>query len=298
MDNKLYILAPEETLDALQDFYFPPYITLAHMFHAPMGWSLKPRVLKQYQLQYVQEGEAEYIIDGQAYRTRKGDLLLHGPDEIHHVTTSRAKPYVCLSIVFHFGQTDYPLYSVVGIDRTRNSRQHDLGNFSDKPLEKQLSELIFHYRQPGLLHKQQSQRLLMDILLSLGAARQTDKGTAGSAREASGMAKLILLRNYIDIRLKEGFRLSELEELSGWSRNYIISQFKRYFGMSPTQYLVWIRLEKAKELALQSGLHFGEIAMQVGYSDIHSFGKIFKRKMGMSLSQFVDTLYMDTPDTE
>ncbi|MNY79267.1 DNA-binding transcriptional regulator AraC [compost metagenome] len=66
--------------------------------------------------------------------------------------------------------------------------------------------------------------------------------------------------------------------------------------MSPLQYLVWLRLEKAKELALQSGLSFGKIANEVGYTDIHSFGKIFKRKIGLSLTQFVATLYTDTPD--
>jgi AraC-like DNA-binding protein len=290
MDNRLFILAPEETLEALQDFYFPPYITLAHMFHAPDGWSLKQRVLKQYQLQYVQEGEAEYVIEEQVYRTRKGDLLLHGPEEKHHVRTFPGTPYVCLSIVFHFGHT-------LGAERSEGGRSHYQGNFADNPLEKQLSELIHHYRQPGFLHQQQSQQLLMSILLALGARKHWPE-QATQSKEAAGTAKLILLRNYIDRHLQEGFRLADLERLSGWSRNYIILQFKRYFGMSPTQYLVWSRLEKAKELALQSGLSFGEIARQVGYSDIHSFGKIFKRKMGMSLSQFVDTLYMDTPDRE
>lgn len=297
MDTRLFTLAPEETLEALQDFYFPPYITLAHMFHAPNCWSLKQRVLKQYQLQYVQEGEAEYVIEDQIYLTKKGDLILHGPEEKHHVSTHPGKPYVCLSIVFHFGNTDYPLFNLLGVDRSKNSRSPYMGNFADNPIEKQLSELIYHYRQPGPIHQQQSQQLLMGILLALGAMNQ-QQDEEPQSKEASGAAKLILLRNYIDRHLSYGFRHTELERLSGWSRNYIILQFKRYFGMSPTQYLVWIRLEKAKELALQSGLNFGEIATQVGYSDIHSFGKIFKRKMGMSLSQFVDTLYIHTPDKE
>ncbi|MCD9020301.1 helix-turn-helix transcriptional regulator [Cohnella silvisoli] len=297
MSKKLHYLEPDDTLKDLQDFFFPPYITLAHMFHSPEGWALKPRVLKQYQLQYALEGSADYRIEGTPYATTRGDLLLHCPNELHEVKTIPGKPYVCLSIVFHFGATDFPLGQLVGFDRNNSDsdRPHLMGNFSEHPLENQLSELIYHYRQPGLHHKQRSQHLLMGVLLTLADYRNKDSGSS-VAKESSGTAKLILIRNYIDNNLRDGFRHEQLEKLSGWSRNYIILQFKRHFGMSPTQYLVWIRLEKAKELALQSGLAFGEIAAEVGYSDVHSFGKIFKRKMGISLSQFVGTLFRDTPD--
>jgi AraC-like DNA-binding protein len=295
VNKKLYTLDPAETLDDLQDYFFPPYITLAHMFHAPSGWSLRPRVLKQYQLQYVIEGKADYNIGSYSYQTRKGDLLFHGPGELHHVNTLPGKPYVCVSIVFHFGGADFPLRNLIGFERGDAEKPHFMGNFSDNIIENQLSELIHHYRQPGLFHQQRCQHLLMGVLLTLAQRRNSDADTS-EVKDAAGTAKLILIRNYIDSHLREGFSHEQLEQLTGWSRNYIIVQFKNSFGMSPLQYLVWIRLEKAKELALQSGLSFGEIAGEVGYSDIHSFGKIFKRKTGMSLSQFVATLYRDTPD--
>ncbi|XID92998.1 helix-turn-helix domain-containing protein [Paenibacillaceae bacterium WGS1546] len=297
MTKKLYFLDPSETLEDLKEFYFPPYITLAHLFHAPANWSLKPRVLRQYQLQYVVEGEADYIIEGIPYATRKGDLLFHGPGETHYVITKPGKPYVCISIVFHFGNTDYPLHELLAVPPTASPVQktHDMGNFAEHPLEIGLTELVHLYRQPGLIAKQRCQHLLMETLTNLARLRRPDDATNG-AKDSSGTAKLIQIRNYIDARLQQGFRHDELEKLTGWSRNYIISQFKRAFGMSPLQYLVWIRLEKAKELALQSGLSFSEIASEVGYSDIHAFGKIFKRKTGMSLSQFVATLFRDTPD--
>jgi len=298
MTKKLYILDPSETLEDLKEFYFPPYITLAHMFHAPKGWKLKPRVLRQYQLQYVVEGAADYVIGGIPYRTEKGDLLFHGPGEDHYVCTRPGKPYVCLSIVFHFGDADYPLHELLAAppsSPTAAQRPHDMGNYAEHPLDNSLTELVHLYRQPGLLPKQRCQHLLMGVLTSLSQLRHAEADSPG-AKEPSGSAKLIQIRHYIDDRLQSGFRHDELERLTGWSRNYVISQFKRAFGMSPLQYLVWIRLEKAKELALQSGLSFSEIASEVGYSDIHAFGKIFKRKTGMSLSQFVATLYRDTPD--
>jgi len=292
MSEKLYFLSPSETLEQLKEAYFPPYITLAHMFHAPEGWSIQCRVLKQFQLQYVLEGEAEYEIEGIVYRTTKGDLLFHAPGEVHRVNTVNGKPYVCLSVVFHFGELDYPVRGLIGFRSTE--KPHDMGNFTGRPLESILLELIRHYKQPGFYDQQQAQQLLMSILLMLGS--ESNRGATRSFQDPAGKAKLILLRNYIDVHLKEGFNHRQLEELVGWSRNYIIAQFKKMFGMSPVQYLVWIRLEKAKELALQSGYSFSQIADEVGYSDIHALGKAFKHKTGMSMSQFVGTLFKDTPD--
>lgn len=293
MSNKLYFLEPDDTLEQLQDYYFPPYLTLAHMFHAPDGWSLKPRQLKQYQLQYVLEGAAEYVIEGRTYTTHRGDLLFHGPNERHHVRTMPGTPYVCISVVFHFGGVSFPIHDLLGPETAGGG--HYMGNFANQVLENKLSELVLHYRQSGLYHQLLCQNVLMRILLQLSAASDA-LGPAASKKEDANKAKLILVRNYIDSHLREGFGHRDLEKLTGWSRNYIIVQFRKAFGMSPTQYLIRIRLEKAKELALQSGLSFSEIASEVGYVNIHAFGKIFKRKTGMSLSEFCATLFKDTPD--
>jgi len=169
-----------------------------------------------------------------------------------------------------------------------------MGNFANHAVENKLSELVLHYGQAGLYHQLHSQNLLIQILLSLSAGSSLQPT---SKKEDANTAKLILMRNYISSRLKEGFHHHELEKLTGWSRNYIIVRFRKAFSMSPMQYLIWIRLERAKGLALQSGLSFSEIANEVGYTNIHAFGKIFKRKMGMSLSEFCATLFKDTPDS-
>lgn len=285
---KLYQLEPSEAISELRDYHFPPYITLAHMFHAPEGWRLERRVLKQYQFQYVMEGSAVYQIGRKRYTTRRGDLIFHRPDEPHSIETVDGEPYVCLSVVFHFGAGDFPMDTLIA------AGLHELGNYRNHTLETKLCELVFQYRQPGLAQQLKCQGLLLDILTALGHIQQTRKAMTPQSR--SNAAKLVQIRNFIDSRLQEGFTLQQLQEQSGWSRNYIISQFKEKFGMTPVNYLVWIRMEKAKELALQSGCTFSEIALRVGYADVHSFGRTFKRKAGMSLSQFCGSLFLGEPD--
>jgi hypothetical protein len=66
-DKDLSRLRPIETIGELSDYYFPPYITLAHMFHAPKNWSIIDREMTQYVLQYVVDGFAHYPVGDRNY---------------------------------------------------------------------------------------------------------------------------------------------------------------------------------------------------------------------------------------
>lgn len=273
----LELLEPDESIQRLSDYYFAPYITLAHIFHAPTGWKLDIRSLKQYQLQFVVEGVAEYIVEGTSYLTRRGDLLFHRPHERHSVRTVEHEPYVCVSIVFHFGKLDVPIHGLTG-------EHHYLGNFHNHPLESMLSQLVAHYHQPGLEHQLLAQSQLLRVFGEIGILRKEQSPQKKAS--AKYRARLVLVKNYITEHYREQIRHTDIERISGFSRNYLIRQYKSVYGMTPFEYLTSIRVERAKELAIQHDLTVSEIAERTGYSDVHTFGRMFKRKTGMSLSQY------------
>ncbi|GLX68593.1 helix-turn-helix domain-containing protein [Paenibacillus glycanilyticus] len=273
-------LGPTETIGILPDYYLPPYITLAHMFSAPDHWAVHNRVMKQYVLQYVVNGVADYPIEGNSYTTRRGDLIFHRPNELHSILPHPSEPYVCISIVFHFGHSSFPIHELC------EEGEHYLGNFADHPIDRWLSELVAHYRQPGLTHQMRCQSLLIRIL-----SEAAHTGRAGdSTTNASKMPPLMLLTQHLQTNYHREVQLGELAELSGWSKNHLLFLFRQYVGMSPIQYLTWVRINKAKELAIQTNLTVSEIAERVGYSDVHTFGRMFKKKTGLSLSQFCANL--------
>ncbi|MBB6734344.1 helix-turn-helix domain-containing protein [Cohnella zeiphila] len=274
-------LSPSETASDPPDFDYPPYITLAHLFHAPKGWEIRNRTMGQFVLQYVVEGRADYPVGGRLYSTVKGDLLFHRPGEPHSILTLEGEPYVCLSFVFHFGKSEFPVHRLFG-------ETHLLGNYAGTEIEKKLNRLVLLYRQPSLSSQLQAQGLLLEVLGETAAGLNRTRD--GSAVEARTKAKLLLLQNHIREHYAENVQHSDLEHIAGLSRNYIIVQFKRQFGLTPMQYLTWVRIQKARELALQTNLSVSEIAGQVGYSDVHTFGRMFKKKTGTSLSQFCSSL--------
>lgn len=64
---------------------------------------------------------------------------------------------------------------------------------------------------------------------------------------------------------------------------YISKLFKEETGDSPINYLIKIRLEKAKEvLEGQEPVSIRSVANQVGYEDVYHFSKLFKKYYGIS----------------
>lgn len=279
----LAALQPHETLEHLGDFLFPPYITLAHIFNAPPGWGFEGRVLKQYAVNYVIDGTGEFLIGEEVHRVAKGDVFYYRPLETHGLRTVPGFPFVSITVVFHFADAAFPL------DRLFGARRH-FGSFAGHRAESGFAELVAKYRQPGPENRFVCQSLLTAILTEM-SRRVTDKQKVDDAGKGKNAARLVQVKNHIESRLDRELDTRELERIAGMTWNYLISQFKRTFGITPMQYLIWARVTKAKELALQTPLSFGEIAARVGYRDIHAFGKMFRKKTGMSLTDFCSSVY-------
>ncbi len=68
--------------------------------------------------------------------------------------------------------------------------------------------------------------------------------------------------------------------------NYLGKLFKANVGMSFNDYLLQVRMEKAKELLLHSDLKVYEISEAVGYGELDWFYKRFKAYTGISASEY------------
>ncbi len=62
--------------------------------------------------------------------------------------------------------------------------------------------------------------------------------------------------------------------------------FKQYTGLAPGQYLLHLKIQKAKEMVASSHLTFKEIADQLGFENGFYFSRLFKVKTGLSPFQF------------
>jgi two-component system response regulator YesN len=90
----------------------------------------------------------------------------------------------------------------------------------------------------------------------------------------------------IQERYQTGISLDELANQFHITPEYLSSLFQKELGMSFTAYLKNIRMNKAKELLLNTPLKSYEVAEQVGYLDAKYFSKVFKEATGLTPGSF------------
>lgn len=94
------------------------------------------------------------------------------------------------------------------------------------------------------------------------------------------------IQEWIDQHYAEDFSLAWLAEEKAMSPRTLIRRFKSATGESPLAYLQTVRIEMAKRLLETSRQTIAEITQNVGYEDVSSFSKMFKRKVGLSPREY------------
>lgn len=90
----------------------------------------------------------------------------------------------------------------------------------------------------------------------------------------------------IHTQYMEDLSLDAVADTVRLSPGYVSGLFKKGTGQSFVKYLTDYRMEKAKELLLETNLKIGDIAQKVGYADSSYFGTVFRGRFGASPAKF------------
>jgi len=141
-------------------------------------------------------------------------------------------------------------------------------------------EKVLSYREWFLsaVARAASLKELEEIVKSLDIAEPP----AGEGNET--IAKV---REYLRSHYAEHITGQMLAKQFGYVPSYISYLFRQAYGLSPSDYLIWVRLEKAKELMRgQPALLVREVAEQVGFKNQYHFSRVFKKFEGLWPSDF------------
>ena len=98
-----------------------------------------------------------------------------------------------------------------------------------------------------------------------------------------------VIREYyflVEQHFKEKFSVAEYSDLMNKSPKTLSNIFKKLGSKSPLQYIKDRRMLEAKRLLSYTDIPVSEIGYQLGFSDIQSFSRFFKREEGVSPKDF------------
>jgi AraC-like DNA-binding protein len=93
-------------------------------------------------------------------------------------------------------------------------------------------------------------------------------------------------KQIIEQNLSDHWHLSMLASKAGLNEFKLKVGFKELYKISPYQYLIKLRLEKARHLLKNTDLNIQQVADRVGFDGYRGFSKAFRKLFGVLPTQF------------
>jgi AraC-like DNA-binding protein len=252
-----------------------PYPRPGHPRGYTFSWS-KGRVLSEYQAIYIVRGEGEFQSNPSGRKkVAAGSVVLLFPGVWHRY---RPLPEV--------GWDEYWIsYNGAYVDRLV---QNKFICPQTPVLKTGLDDILLH-GYVTLLDRLRSepvgfQQLLaattMEILAAmLGAVRGQGTG--------SRMHKLVCqARSLLEIRTDAIPAIEDLASSLGLSTTHFYRVFREHTGLSPYQYHLQLRMERAKQMLHATSMSIKEVAAALAFESPFHFSSAFKQRTGLSPSQW------------
>ena len=233
------------------------------------------RVLPEFQMIYVTEGEGIFSCDGNTYQVKPGCVLLVLPGLKHMY-----RPLL---------ETGWHEYWV-GFKGTYFSRLLEEGRFSPElvffetglhnSILSLFSQIFDEVRGQRPLYQLKTCALIMSLVAEV-LTRERRRDQPNYYEKIVARAKCLMESNVYSV-----INLPGISEQLGISSSRLNEVFKTYTSMTPYQYFIQIKIHKAESLLEQEDIPVKEAAYRMGFEDQYYFSRLFKNKTGVSPSDW------------
>lgn len=123
-------------------------------------------------------------------------------------------------------------------------------------------------------------------LMLIDTNRVAQASYAGMQEEPHSDPLVLRAQRWMGKSLQRGFSLSELARQLAVSERTLNRRFKQAVGKAPLHYLQSLRIDVAKRLLETKELTMDAVSQRVGYGDLSTFRRLFKRETGLSPREY------------
>lgn len=236
-----------------------------------------------HELIYITAGRISVSIGDEKREAGAGSLLVLSRLEEHsvQVLTREYRRYTLLISPETSGGDEYLLGSVLINRKGGFDRVIDLGKETDK-IERILQKTVLEYSLRLPMYEKMLDSMLTELLVRLYRLHPE----YFLSDENVNTETVRQLQTRFEQSYAEQFSLSALAGEYHISPSHLSHIFKSITGYSPIDYLISCRLSAAKNLLAESKKSIKEIVDACGFSDESNFSRTFKKKTGLTPSEF------------
>ena len=271
-----------------------------------------------YEMNIVLQGEGRHYIEDKNYPSQKGDIFIIPPKLSHGYYALDDKLTIFHLIIDERIFTEYynsfknfpERMLLLNIEPQLRSANSTF-NFFLRLSEKQFNEFypkFINLINLSKIHSPETQIVFdlytvgliceLSLLLSSKLKRTSDKKKTTSL-------SIVNTVQYMNERYDAHITLDDLAHIALCSKTSYVKQFQQFFGDSPINYLIKLRINHAKEMLLHTKHSIAFIAQSCGFFDSSHFIYYFKKTTGCTPLNYRETMklkqqknYKQTPASD
>jgi len=281
-----------------------PYIRRVWYHTMQPEEAIARRVIFDYELIYIKRGKATIVIEDTPYITQPGDLFIIRPKQEHSITPFPGEALVQPHIHFDLEYSPDAAEVPISYDPLENIPDSAMHYFRKDILDSFVSPFpsLIRLRNPSII-----ELMLVDII---SASKSSDNNIAELNMKSLFLrlfyhlileltfqperldvrrACLPQILVYLEHNMNRQVTLDELTNTFHISKSYLMNIFREAHNSTPIQYHQNLRIARAKYLLRFTDMSITEVSAQLGFEDIHTFSRVFKRLENISPSEFKKT---------
>lgn len=226
-----------------------------------------------YEIVFLHNGDCEFVVEGNAYKLNRNDIIFTRPFEFHHIICLSEKPYERTILYLKsdfFNEHDCGEFLDIFVNRELGTGNMISSAISDNGLRDCIQRIYGYYENKAY---KAAEGCIIEFLYLLNNARSIEDN---SYAKNERIRDIII---YINNNLTDDLSLDNISSKFFIDKYYLCKSFKKNTGYTLNRYINYKRILLASELHRQ-GQTLLQASLNAGFNSYSHFYKTYVKQTG------------------
>lgn len=234
---------------------------------------------------FIVEGSGTFFIENDSIKIKKNDLIIINSNIGHNIYVDEDE-YAVRAL--GFGLESIGLTS--HLEEVQSEEELELDNFfhitwkgKENKINDIFTKIVEEFHSDKMYAKTMADALASYFLINF---LRNYKEEIEVVHDININRQIDYIKSYIDANYSLDLSLEGLSNMAYMNKFHLIGEFKQAYRVTPIEYLILKRIEVSKGLLISTNHSMETIAEIVGFNSQSYFNQVFRKKVGITPSQF------------